>query len=130
MKKTFLYAAAFSLLGSVAMATPVEDVVKSLTDQGATNIEVSQGETTTKVEGVVDGKKVEVTIDNETGAVVKEETDSVDGTTGSTDDGADDNDSADNNDNDGSDEGGDDDHEGSDHDGSGHEGGGSGGDND
>ena len=145
MKTTFLYAAAFSLLGSVAMATPVDDMVKSMTDQGATNVEVSRGDKTTKVEGVVDGRKVEVTIDNETGDVVKQETDSVDGATGSTDDSANDNsnDSADSGDSgdsgdgsgDGSGEGDGDGHDGSghdggDHEGSGHDGGGSGGDND
>ena len=145
MKTTFLYVAAFSLLGSVAMATPVDDLVKSLTDQGATNVEVSRGDKTTKVEGVVDGRKVEVTIDNETGNVVKQETDSVDGATGSTDDSANDNsnDSADSGDSgdsgdgsgDGSGEGDGDGHDGSghdggDHEGSGHDGGGSGGDND
>ena len=146
MKTTFLYVAAFSLLGSVAMATPVDDLVKSLTDQGATNVEVSRGDKTTKVEGVVDGRKVEVTIDNETGNVVKQETDSVDGATGSTNDSANDNsndsadsgDSGDSGDSDSSDGSGEGDgsghdgsgHDGGDHEGSGHDGGGSGGDND
>jgi len=132
MKITLLCATAMALFASAALAAPVDDLVKSLTDQGATHLEVSQRATTTKVEGVLNGQRVEVTIDTATGDVIKQEVAGVEEADNQTGDSADDNgndapDSGD--DNGGTGEGGghdgghDGEHDGSGHDGGDHEGG-------
>ena len=110
MKRTTLLAAAFAFAGTVAFAqSALDNAVQSLTSQGFTNIEVKSGATTAKIEAVRGGEKVEITIDLDSGAVVKSETQTVgpDGTT-SSDDSADDSSDDDSGDDNGHHTGGDD----------------------
>ncbi len=78
MKRTTLMAAVFALAATVALA---QDATQSLIDQyqadGYTRIEVKVGPTQTKIEAIKGSTKVEVVIDNATGAVLKQETEAV-----------------------------------------------------
>lgn len=129
MKRVFMLAAAFAFVGGMAMADVVDDAIQSLTDSGVTVTEVNRGTSTTKIEGTdANGNKVEVTVDNTTGEVLKQETEAADGTTVSEDESTDDDssdDSGDDGSDDGSDDGGSDDNGG---DGGGDNGGDGGGD--
>lgn len=144
MKRTTFMAAAFAL---AAAAAPAQDATQAAVDQfkadGYTRIEVETGPTQTKIEAIKGDTKVEVVIDNATGAVLKRETEAVepgenvtpglfaetddDDFVDGPDDGDDDGDDGDDDGDDGDD--GDDDND-DDNSGSGHGGGNSGSDSD
>ncbi|WP_395541095.1 PepSY domain-containing protein [Neotabrizicola sp. sgz301269] len=73
--RAILLASALIFAGPMAMAAVTTDqVVETYKAQGYSYIEVKQGPTQIKVEAVKGSEKVEVVIDMETGAVLKQET--------------------------------------------------------
>lgn len=128
MKRKTLMAAVFAL---AAGATLAQDATQAAVDQfkadGYSRIEVETGPTQTKIEAIKGDTRVEVVIDNATGAVLKRESEAVEpgenvapGVFVETDDddfvdGPDDSDDSDDSDDDSNDDEDDDDNSGSDH---------------
>ncbi len=78
MKRILLTTAA--MVFSATMASAAIDtaaLVSQLQDEGYTHIEVKVGPTQTKVEAIDGNRKIETVYDNETGAVIKSETERV-----------------------------------------------------
>jgi hypothetical protein len=72
--KTLFLASAFSLAASFAYGAMTSDaVIADFTSQGFTSIEVKQGPTQIKVEGIRGAQKLEIIYDIATGAILKRE---------------------------------------------------------
>jgi hypothetical protein len=75
MNKRILLAAAFSIIGSAALAEAVIDnMVGQLQDQGASYIEVQRSNSQVKFEAIFGDRKVEIVVDRATGQVLSQET--------------------------------------------------------
>ena len=78
--KLLCYTAAVTLSAGAAFAAiDGNQLANDYLSQGYTFVEVKIGPTQTKVEAIKDASKVEVVYDNETGAIVKQETEAVSG---------------------------------------------------
>lgn len=78
MKRTTFMAAVFALAANIALAQDAtQGAVEQFQADGYTRIEVKTGPTQTKIEAIKGDTKVEVVIDNATGAVLKRETETV-----------------------------------------------------
>lgn len=78
MKRTLLCTAAFIFAGHMAFAAITADsVVTDLLADGYTRIEVKQGPTQIKVEAIRGTEKLEIVYDIESGAILKQEVETV-----------------------------------------------------
>lgn len=78
MKRTLLSTAAFIFAGHMAFAAISSDsVVTSLLADGYTRVEVKQGPMQIKVEAIRGTEKLEIVYDIETGAILKQEVETV-----------------------------------------------------
>ena len=74
MKRTLMMTAAFIFGGQMAFAAiDPQSLADSYVAEGYTYVEVKQGPTQTKLEGVKDGNYVEVVYDNETGSIISKD---------------------------------------------------------
>jgi phosphopantothenoylcysteine synthetase/decarboxylase len=77
--KLLMYTASAALFTNMALAAiNVQDLADTYIADGYTYVEIKTGPTQTKVEAVRDATKIEVIYDNETGAVIAQETGPVD----------------------------------------------------
>ena len=75
MRKTTIAATATGLLlGSTALAGPIEDIVAQFQTYGYDSIEISQTGNLVKIEGVRGGTEREIVFDTATNTILKDET--------------------------------------------------------